>query len=203
MINPAKVTNYNRTQSELQEFLLFCINVAGKKSAVEAPKLEVFLERVRNITGEYAPFEGMNRLKHMRRTWHGNRLDGDNRLMEIMHWAAISPYKQRYNSYCDVLKLGDLRTVSLTRLLEVRGVGLKTARFFLSHSRENFDEPMLDTHILSFLRDQGYKDAPKSTPQNVGIYNYYANVFKMFARTLGKSVTDLDLEIWKQYSKTA
>ena len=203
MINPAKVTNYNRTQSELQEFLLFCINVAGKKSAVEAPKSEVFLERVQNITGHNAPFDGMNRLKHMRRTWHGNRLDGDNRLMEIMHWAAISPYKQRYNSYCDVLKLGDLRAVSLTRLLQVRGVGLKTARFFLSHSREDFDEPMLDTHILRFLRDQGYRDAPKSTPQNVGIYNYYANVFKMFARTLGKSVTDLDLEIWKQYSKTA
>ena len=190
MINPAKVTNYNRTQSELQEFLLFCINVAGNKSAVESPKLEVFLERVRNITGEDAPFDGMKKL-------------GTPRLVEIMHWAAISPYKQRHNSYCDVLQLGDLRAVSITRLLQVRGIGLKTARFFLSHSREDFDEPMLDTHILRFLRDQGYRDAPKSTPQNVGIYNYYANVFKMFARTLGKSVTDLDLEIWKQYSKTA
>jgi hypothetical protein len=190
MINPAQVTDYNRTQSELQEFLLFCINVSGKKSAVEAPKLEVFLERVRNITGEDAPFDGMKKL-------------GTPRLVEIMHWAAISPYKQRHNSYCDILQLGGLRAVTLTRLLQVRGIGLKTARFFLSHSREDFDEPMLDTHILRFLRDQGYKDAPKSTPQNVGLYNYYANVFKMFARTLGKSVTDLDLEIWKQYSKTA
>jgi len=188
MINPTKVTNYNRTQSELQEFLLFCINVAGKKSAVEAPKLEVFLERVRNITGCPKPFDGMNKL--------------GNRLQEIMHWASISPYKQRYNSYCDVLKLGDLRAVTLSRLMQVRGVGLKTARFFLSHSREDFDEPMLDTHILQFLRDQGYSDAPKSTPQNEGIYNYYSNVFKMFARTLGKSVTDLDLEIWTKYSKT-
>ena len=200
MINPAKVTNYNRTQSELQEFLLFCINVSGKKSAVEAPKLEVFLERVRSITGHAKPFDGMTKLYFTRPDRH-NR--DDNRLLEIMHWAAISPYKQRYNSYSDVLKLGDLRAVTLTRLLQVRGIGLKTARFFLSHSREDFDEPMLDTHILRFLRDQGYKDAPKGTPQNVGIYNYYANVFKMFARTLGKSVTDLDLEIWKQYSKTA
>lgn len=199
MINPAKVTNYNRTQSELQEFLLFCINVAGKKSAVEAPKLELFLERVRNITGHDAPFDGMTKLYFTRPDRH-NR--DDNRLLEIMHWAAISPYKQRYNSYCDVLKLGDLRTVSLTRLLQVRGIGLKTARFFLSHSRENFDEPMLDTHILSFLRDQGYKGAPKSTPQNENTYYYFANIFKNIARILGKSVTDLDLEIWKQYSKT-
>lgn len=190
MINPLEVTNYNRTQSELQEFLLFCINVAGKKSAVEAPKLEVFLQRVKDLTGHDSPFDGLRALKK-----EGN-------LQSIMHWAAISPYKQRFNSYCDVLALGDLRAVSLPRLMKVRGVGLKTARFFLSHSREDFDEPMLDTHILHWLRDQGYSLAPKSTPQNEGVYNYYANVFKSQARMLGKTVTDLDLEIWTQYSKT-
>ena len=190
MINPAEVTNYNRTQSELQEFLLFCINVAGKKSAVEAPKLEVFLERAKIKTGKDSPFDAIR------------ALESGGKLQEVMHWAAISPYKQRYNSYKDVLGLGDLRAVTLPRLMQVRGVGLKTARFFLSHSREDFDEPMLDTHILHWLRDQGYSLAPKSTPQNVGIYNYYANVFKGLARQLGKSVTDLDLEIWKQYSKT-
>ena len=56
MINPAEVTNYNRTQSELQEFLLFCINVAGKKSSIEAPKLEVFIQRAKDITKETRPF---------------------------------------------------------------------------------------------------------------------------------------------------
>lgn len=200
MINPAEVTNYNRTQSELEEFLLFCINVAGKKSSVEAPKLEIFLQRAKDITAKHrkselmkdaSPFDSIRALIKM------------GKLNEIMHWAKLSPYKQRYNSYVDAVKLGDLQKVTLNRLLQVPGVGLKTARFFLSHSREDFDEPMLDTHILRFLRDQGYKDAPKSTPSNVGIYNYYANVFKMFARTLGKSVTDLDLEIWKKYSGTA
>ena len=120
-----------------------------------------------------------------------------------MHWAKLSPYKQRYNSYVGVVKLGDLQKVTLNRLLLVAGIGLKTARFFLSHSREDFDEPMLDTHILQFLRDNGYRHAPKSTPSNLGVYNYYANIFKMFARVSGKSVTDLDLEIWKQYSKTS
>ena len=190
MINPAEVTNYNRTQSELQEFLLFCINVAGKKSSIEAPKLEVFIQRAKDITKETSPFNCIKKLIQL------------GRLQEIMHWAKLSPYKQRYNSYVDAVKLGDLQKVTLNRLLQVPGIGLKTARFFLSHSREDFDEPMLDTHILKFLRDNGYRNAPKSTPSNVGIYNYYANVFKMFARVSGKSVTDLDLEIWKQYSKT-
>lgn len=188
MINPAEVTNYNRTQSELEEFILFCINVAGKKSAIEAPKLEVFIERAKNITKESTPFNCIRKLIKL------------GRLNEIMHWAKLSPYAQRYNSYVAVAKIKDLQTVTLNRLLQVPGIGLKTARFFLSHSREDFDEPMLDTHILRFLRDQGYSDAPKSTPTNENTYHYFANIFKNIARQLGKTVTDLDLEIWKQYS---
>lgn len=190
MINPAEVTNYNRTQYELEEFILFCINVAGKKSAIEAPKLEVFIERAKDITKESTPFNCIKKLIKL------------GRLNEIMHWAKLSPYAQRYNSYVAAAKIKDLQTVTLNRLLQVPGIGLKTARFFLSHSREDFDEPMLDTHILRFLRDQGYVDAPKSTPSNENTYHYFANTFKDIARQLGKSVTDLDLEIWKQYSKT-
>jgi thermostable 8-oxoguanine DNA glycosylase len=190
MINPAEVTNYNRTQSELQEFILFCINVAGKKSSIEAPKLEVFIKRAKDITKETSPFNCIKKLIKL------------GRLNEIMHWAKLSPYAQRYNSYVAVSKIKDLQSVSLSRLLEVAGIGLKTARFFLSHSREDFDEPMLDTHILRYLRDQGYTDAPKSTPSNENTYYYFANIFKNIARQLGKTVTDLDLEIWKQYSKT-
>lgn len=191
MINPAEVTNYNRTQYELEEFILFCINVAGKKSAIEAPKLEVFIERAKNITKETTPFNCIRKLIKL------------GRLNEIMHWAKLSPYAQRYNSYVAVAKIKDLQSVTLNRLLQVPGIGLKTARFFLSHSREDFDEPMLDTHILRFLRDQGYVDAPKSTPSNENTYHYFSNIFKNIARQLGKSVTDLDLEIWKQYSGTA
>ena len=191
MINPAQVTNYNRTQYELEEFILFCINVAGKKSAIEAPKLELFIERAKNITKETTPFNSIKKLIKLER------------LSEVMHWARLSPYSQRLNSYVDVVKVRDLRAVNLTRLMQVRGIGLKTARFFLSHSREDFNEPMLDTHILQFLRDQGYSDAPKSTPQNENTYFYFANIFKNIARQLGKSVTDLDLEIWKKYSGTA
>ena len=191
MINPAEVTNYNRTQYELEEFILFCINVAGKKSAIEAPKLEVFIERAKDITKESTPFDCIRKLIKL------------GRLNEIMHWAKLSPYAQRYNSYVAVAKIKDLQSVTLNRLLQVPGIGLKTARFFLSHSREDFDEPMLDTHILRFLRDQGYADAPKSTPSNENTYHYFANIFKNIARQLGKSVTDLDLEIWKEYSGTA
>lgn len=197
MINPAQITDYNRSHAELEEFLLFAIMVAGKKSTVEAPKLDRFLSGLRERYGEQllsgmsgTPFQFIRFAK------------AEGTLLDIMKEYAISPYRQRYNSFCDAVQIFDLRAVNMSRLMKVRGIGLKTARFFLSHSREDFDEPMLDTHILSWLRDQGYTGAPQATPQNEGVYNYYANVFKSLARQLGLSVTDLDLTIWKQYSKT-
>ena len=196
MINPAKVKNYNRTESELEEFLLFGINVAGKKSAVEAPKLEAFLRGARKL--EVSPFEWIRLLKK------------DGGLKSFMQAKRIAPYRDRYDSYVDVIKLSSshsfpwksLRDVTLEELMKVRGIGMKTARFFLSNTRKDFDEPMLDTHIMSWLRDQGYVNAPKGTPSSKKVYDYWADIFKDLARLRGKSVRELDIEIWKEYSNT-
>ena len=95
-----------------------------------------------------------------------------------------------------------MRDVTLEELMKVRGIGMKTARFFLSNTRKDFDEPMLDTHIMSWLRDQGYVNAPKSTPSNKKVYDYWADIFKDLARLRNKSVRELDIEIWKEYSNT-
>ena len=197
MINPSQVTNYNRTHAELEEFLLFGINVAGKKSSIEAPKLERFLNALKDKYGEcLLSGQTPSPFNLVRYAWAEGTLKG------IMKEYGIAPHGQRYNSYCDVIQISDLYCVSLNRLLQVRGIGLKTSRFFLSHSREKYHEPMLDTHILSFLRDQGYSDAPKTTPSNPSVYAQYASIFKDIARQLNQSVTDLDLQIWKQYSRT-
>tara|TARA_B100000029_G_C17324247_1_gene869347 strand:- start:214 stop:807 length:594 start_codon:yes stop_codon:yes gene_type:complete len=197
MINPAEVKNYNRTESELEEFLLFCINVAGKKSAVEAPKLEAFLRGAREL--EVSPFEWIRLLKK------------DGGLKSFMQAKRIAPYRDRYDSYVDVIKLSSshsfpwksLRDVTLEELMKVRGIGMKTARFFLSNTRKDFDEPMLDTHIMSYLRDEGHKDAPKTTPQNPKVYAKWSAVFSEKARQARKSVRELDIQIWKEYSKTS
>ena len=42
-IDPYNITNYSRTEEELQLFLLFCIVVAGKTAYIQAEKLEQFL----------------------------------------------------------------------------------------------------------------------------------------------------------------
>ena len=43
-IDPYNITNFNRTEGELQLFLLFCIVVAGKTAYIQAEKLEQFLD---------------------------------------------------------------------------------------------------------------------------------------------------------------
>lgn len=44
MIDPNNITKFYRTEAELEEFLLFCIIVAGKNSKIQAKKLAEFLE---------------------------------------------------------------------------------------------------------------------------------------------------------------
>ena len=43
MVNPYDVTKYTRTKEELEEFLLFCVSVAGKKATWQAQCLNNFL----------------------------------------------------------------------------------------------------------------------------------------------------------------
>ncbi len=193
MINPKKVTDYNRNQWQLQEWLLYCVCVAGKKSEIESPKVRKFCLDPRFGFG-LLPFEFIRKSLGVSSCEH----DG---LMQALKKHKIAPYQQRYNSFKDIVTLlpDDLSKVTIDDLQEVRGISTKTSRFFLTHSREDFDEPILDTHILRYLKDVGY-DVPDSTPQNPSVYAKVAGIFKRLANFEGKSVTDFDLEVWTKYS---
>ena len=194
MIDPKKVTDYNRNEWQLQEFLIYCVCVAGKKSEIESPKVRKFCMDARFGHG-LTPFELIRKLLSV------SSVEEDG-LMQHLKKYKIAPYQQRYNSFKDIVTLldGDLREVTIDQLQEVRGISTKTSRFFLTHSREDFDEPVLDTHILRFLTDFGYKDVPQSTPQNPKVYEKFSKIFRSIARFEGKSVTDFDLEVWTKYS---
>ena len=194
MIDPKKVTDYNRNEWQLQEFLIYCVCVAGKKSEIESPKVRKFCMDARFGHG-LTPFELIRKLLSV------SSVEEDG-LMQHLKKYKIAPYQQRYNSLKDIVTLldTDLREVTIDQLQEVRGISTKTSRFFLTHSREDFDEPVLDTHILRFLTDFGYKDVPQSTPQNPKVYERLSKLFRSIARFEGKSVTDFDLEVWTKYS---
>ena len=196
MIDPKKVTNYKRNKFQLQEWLLYGICVAGKKSEIETVKLDKFLQGCGGKGSATTPF---NLIRKLLKTSSVIFKDG---LMEELSKNKIAPYKQRYNSFVYAVTLlpDNLSEVTIDDLQEVRGISTKTSRFFLTHSIEDFDEPVLDRHINKFLRDEGHENIPVDTPQNPKVYARVAKLFTDIAKERGQSVTDLDLQVWKQYS---
>ena len=95
----------------------------------------------------------------------------------------------------------DLDCVTVDELVRVKGIGPKTARFFVMHSRRDQKVATLDVHILKWLREQGVERVPSQTPQNEVAYKRLEEKFLKLAKGLGKDPAELDLEIWKKKAK--
>jgi len=93
----------------------------------------------------------------------------------------------------------NLRTCTASDLESIHGVGPKTARCFLLHSRENAQVAGLDTHMLKHLRALGYDDVPKSTPTGNKYLTLEKSVLSL-AKEAGMTPAEFDLKIWTQYS---
>lgn len=182
-IDPKNITNYHRTDSELETFWLFCLFVAGKNSDTASKKLAQFLE-------DMAPWDTpFSYLKN---------IDLHNRLISI----KSGQYTRLSKAVEQSLEL-NLRSCTLDDLTKIYGVGPKTARFFLLHTRENCKYAVLDTHILKWIRNHtGYNHAPKDTPQNQDDYDTWSEVaiFLMQESYPGLSLADIDLLIWTEMS---
>jgi thermostable 8-oxoguanine DNA glycosylase len=197
MIDPYKITNYNRNQYELEEFLLFCIVVAGKTAYIQAQKLNDFLVSVN--TRLYMP-ENINPFQSLKSAeQHGI-------LMEEIQKAKLGQYKKiyagfKYISNCQL----DLRKTTTEQLEVIPGVGMKSSRFFLLHSDQIFKNKIaiLDTHILKFIKENIDHRAPKSTPTIRVTYKYWEDIFLYWCELNNKNVADFDLEVWKSYARVA
>ena len=93
----------------------------------------------------------------------------------------------------------DLRTCSCEDLDDIYNIGLKTANFFILHTRENAEVVALDVHILHFLKDNGY-DVPRNTPSSPKLYKKISEWFLTEAKKSGKTLANFDLMIWRQYA---
>ena len=91
----------------------------------------------------------------------------------------------------------DLKTCTVEDLELIKGIGPKTARCFLIHSRPNQQLAGLDIHALRYLADQGYQ-VPKTTPTGKK-YKEIEGWFIKEANKAGKDVATFDLEIWNKY----
>ena len=197
MIDPYKITNYNRNQYELEEFLLFCIVVAGKTAYIQAQKLNDFLVSVntRLCMPEYInPFQSLKSAEQ-----HGI-------LMEEIQKAKLGQYKKIYAGFKYIYEHNlDLTKTTTEQLELVPGIGMKSSRFFLLHSDETYKDniAILDTHILKFIKENIDNRAPKSTPTIRVTYKYWEDVFLYWCELNNKNVADFDLEVWKSYARVA
>lgn len=195
MIDPTNITKFDRTEPELEEFLLFCVLVAGKNSNVQAGKLERFLNE-RNTRGYkgYSPFEYINGLIT---DGHGDYTV----LRAVMMGHGLGQYNRLTQCFLGIVLnlLDQLSVCTVADLEAISGIGPKTARFFLTHTRPNQQFAVLDTHMLRYLRDEGFH-APKTTPSGK-MYAALEQVVLQCAKTEGMSPAEFDLMVWNKYSK--
>lgn len=196
MINPYQITNYNRRSSELEEFLLFCIVVAGKTAYIQAQKLEDFLVSVNKrlmMPENINPFQTLKSAEQ-----HGI-------LMEEILKAKLGQYKKIYSGFKYICSNQyDLNKMTPELLEKIPGVGMKTSRFFLLHSDSFYSNKIaiLDTHILKFIKENIDDKAPKSTPTIRITYKYWEDRFLFWCEQNNKNVADFDLEVWKSFART-
>lgn len=176
--------NYCRTEEELQFFVLFAVAVAGKKAKNIIKALNDFVEIGRKETNETLPFEIIKKIN----------------LKEAIVKSRLGQHNKLYKAYNQIAYSGiDLKTCLVEDLEKIHGIGKKSSRFFMIYNRKDVKYAVLDRHILSYLREQGFA-VPKNTP----VGKKYDEIEKMFikhARNLKVSVADLDLMIWKKKSK--
>jgi thermostable 8-oxoguanine DNA glycosylase len=119
-----------------------------------------------------------------------------------MKQFKLGQYKRIGHAFTEILKFkGRLKTVTVEELESVKGIGSKTARFFVLHSRPNQRVAVLDTHILKYLKNMGH-NVPKATPAK-NKYKVIEELFIKIADGLQMSIADLDLHIWKTYAQKA
>lgn len=188
MIDPTDVTNFNRTLAELQEYWLFSVVVAGKTATVQAKALERFLTTdIPEDLKDATPFEKVE--------W----MDKTGVLLQRIKDSRLGQFTRLERVFRDSLKF-DMKTVTTDQLETIPGVGAKTSRFYVLHTRANQRIAVLDTHVLRHMRDPGLT-TQKGTPPKGAKYEALEKEFLKLADKSGKSIADFDLWIWNKYSR--
>ena len=188
MIDPRKVTDFGRTDEQLEEFLLFSIVVAGKNAFQQARKLEEFLSF--HDSSWASPFDKIQ-------SWcMSGSLDLMLRSCKMGQYERIGTAFRGVSAFFSehVMGMHQLRGVDVQTLECVKGIGMKTARFFAMHTRPGVQYACLDTHILQWLGAKGH-EVPKTTPRGEK-YLRLETVFLDYCKVEGKTPAELDLEIW-------
>jgi thermostable 8-oxoguanine DNA glycosylase len=185
MIDPFKITDFERKEADLQEFLLFCVAVAGKKATMIASKIATFLSGANN---NELPFDYVRRLAQ------------SELLVERLKDVKMGKYALLNRAWRDLTGANgpDIRACSADELQSIHGVGFKTARFFILHSRRDADVAVIDTHVLKYLASLGHK-VPTTIPVGQQYLDLEAIMIEL-AKAAGMTMADFDLAVWSHYA---
>src|ERR1035437_6091464 len=126
MIDPFKITNFERSEEEAQEFLLFALSVAGKTAVVISKAVDNFLQMAsqqyanqsEKVYGNTLPFNLITLMKE------------DNTLEYFIKESKLGKHKVLTKGFSQLPKI-DVKTATIDQLEEICGCGEKTSRFFL------------------------------------------------------------------------
>ena len=120
------MSNYSSSDFELEEVILFWICAAGKNGVTAARCLGNLLKNWGLSFKEESPFKIIQ------------ILDRKNSLEKELKRFGIGCYTNKASFFRSLVYSGiNLRTCSVDDLESIKGIGPKTARCFLIHSRRN------------------------------------------------------------------
>jgi len=192
MIDPTDITDFDLSVGELEERILFWVLAAGKNGKQAAASLERLCRMICPDRSEWerSPFAVIG--------WRVRR--GPPKLSEWLQSAGIGCFNLKAEYIIDLIHSGiNLQTCTVDDLQSIKGIGPKSARCFLIHSRPNQRLAGLDRHLLHFMRDRGYV-VPKQTPQSNKKYKEIEALALEVADNLGLTPAEFDLGVWRKYS---
>lgn len=186
MINPDNITQFNCRKPRLEEYILFWVCTAGKTAHTSARCLDKFLKHCRQGQ-RLSPFNAVRQLY---------KRSGTRGVARLLKKCGMGCHTQKARTFVQLIKSDiDLKTCTVDDLEQIKGIGQKTSRCFILHSRPNQRLAGLDTHILKYMSDLGY-DVPKSTPKG-NRYKELEQEFLALVDNSGKTASEFDFEIWK------
>jgi hypothetical protein len=173
---------------QLLEFAIFSVCVAGKNSDQTAKKVDQLwrdkdFRTTLTVQWSNPPMTDTEHelyVKLIRQFLVTHKIGQYDRLSRVIMWL---------NQNC-----AKLDTILFNTLVNFRGIGPKTAAFFLLHSRSNASIPVIDTHICKYM-----------ATSNLAKYLENARIVKEWIEHdfPGMTLAQADLHLWTQYSGRA
>lgn len=165
--------NANQTASKLEEFLNWCHNID-----IDHFKTMNHFEVIRNKLKRHSAVEIVTKFRF------GNTT------------VKAAGLEQLVNSEFN------LRTCSVDELETISGFGMKTARYFVLHTRKNARVACLDTHVLKWMKRFPliFGEIKKGQPSRKR-YLKLEKDFLEICDTSKVSPAEFDLQIWNSERK--